>query len=140
MKKETTVKKGLRQRRIFSEAIKKGLVKDIERGRCSVAEGARELGVAFQTVYGWLYKYSPSLCKNKVLVMEEKSEAYQSKEKDKRIKELEAAVGRKQMEIDLLNKILELAGKDTGMDLKKSSNQQLSRTSGSVKEGGTDTK
>jgi len=33
---------------------------------------------------------------------------------------LEAALGRKQLEIDYLNKLIEIAGEDMGIDLKKS--------------------
>lgn len=133
-------KESLRQIRIFSESVKRSTVKDIESGRCSVSAASGELNVRPQTIYNWLYKYSPSLCKNKVLVMEEKSEAYKSKELQRRILELEAALGRKQMEIDLLNKIIDLAGEDAGKDLKKSISGKLSNGSGSTKASSTDTK
>jgi len=51
--------------------------------------------------------------------MEMDSEQYRSKALEKRVAELEAAVGRKQLEIDYLNKLIEIAGKDLGADLKK---------------------
>ena len=38
---------------------------------------------------------------------------------EKRIKDLEAALGRKQLEIDFLNKMIELGGEELGIDLKK---------------------
>ena len=65
------------------------------------------------------YLYSRYLEKNRILVVEEKSEAYRSKELEVRIKDLEAALGRKQMEIDLLNKVIDLANQEFETDLKK---------------------
>ncbi len=113
------LKKIKRQNRIFSEDIKKQVVKDIEKGKCTVTQATRELSVSYTSIYKWLYKYSLSLHKDRVLVVENKSEAYRSNELQKRITELEAALGRKQMEIDLLNKVIELAGKEQNVDLKK---------------------
>jgi hypothetical protein len=48
------------------------------------------------------------------------SEQYRSRELEEKIRELEAALGRKQMEIDYLDKLLEIAGKELKIDLKKS--------------------
>ena len=52
--------------------------------------------------------------------MQMDSEQYRSRELEKKIRELEAALGRKQLEIDYLNKLIEIAGEDMGIDLKKS--------------------
>lgn len=108
-----------RQVRIFSEPLKKKVVRDIESGRVSVQAAAREHQVSFQAVYGWLNKYSRHLQSSKRIVVEMESESYRSKELEKRIQELEAALGRKQLEIEYLNKLIELGSLDTGMDLKK---------------------
>jgi transposase len=48
-----------------------------------------------------------------------KSESYKTKELEKKIKELEAALGRKQLEIDFLNKMIEISKDELGIDLKK---------------------
>jgi transposase len=130
----------LKQRRIFSEEVRKRVVRDIEQGKCTVRQASHELQVCFQTVYLWLYKYSIYLQKDKILVVENKSESYRSRELEKRIAELEAALGRKQMEIDLLNKILELASKEQNIDLKKNILSRLSNGTGSIKESTTDTR
>ena len=47
------------------------------------------------------------------------SESYKTKELEKRIQELEAALGRKQLEIDFLNKLIDLGKEELGVDLKK---------------------
>lgn len=121
-----TAKKIKRQNRIFSEDVKKQVVRDIEKGKCTVTQATRELSVSYTSIYNWMYKYSVSLHKDRVLVVENKSEAYRTNELQKRITELEAALGRKQMEIDLLNKVLELAGREQHVDLKKNFLSQLS--------------
>ena len=107
------------QRRVFSEALKKKIVRDIETRRISVLNVAREYDVSFQAVYGWLKKYSRHLKSTKTLVVQMESEGYKTKELEKRIKELEAALGRKQLEVDFLNKMIELGKEELGIDLKK---------------------
>ena len=129
-----TLTKIKRQNRIFSEDIKKQVVKDIEKGKCTVTQATRELSVSYTSIYKWLYKYSVSLHKDRVLVVENKGEAYRSNELQKRITELEAALGRKQMEIDLLNKVIELAGKEQHVDLKKNFSDRLSNGTEFTKE------
>jgi hypothetical protein len=61
------------------------------------------------------------------------SEQYRSKELEKKVAELEAALGRKQMEIDYLNKLIEIAGQDIGIDLKKNISMPASIGTGKTK-------
>lgn len=112
-------KRSLGAVRTFSDAIKKKVVKDIEDGKVSVLAASKELGVCFQTVYHWLNKYSRHLQSSKRIVIEMESEAYKTKQLEKRILELEAALGRKQLEVDFLNKMIELGKEELGVDLKK---------------------
>lgn len=130
----------LRQQRVFSEAIRRATVKDIESGKCSVVQASKELSVSQQSIYRWIYRFSRHLVKNRVMVVEDKSEAFRSQELEKRIKELEAAVGRKQMEIDLLSKIIDLANEEFKTDLKKNLSKKPSTDSDSKKGPHTDTK
>ena len=113
------MKKGLKQVRQFSEPLKKQIVQDVEKGKASVLAASREHGVSEQTVYRWLNKYSRHLQSSKRIIVETKSEGYKSKELEKRVQELEAALGRKQLEIDFLNKIIEIGNEELGIDLKK---------------------
>lgn len=119
MNKTYKKKSSLFQHRTFSEAIRRQTVKDIEDGKCSVLEASRELSVTAGAVYKWVHLYSRYLSKNKVMVVEDKSEAYRSKELEKRLREAEAALGRKQMEIDFLNKLIEFANEEFKTDIKK---------------------
>ncbi len=113
------VKLSLKPRRIFSDKLKKKIVKDIEHCKVNVLGASREYAVSQRTVYTWLKKFSAHLYSSTTLVMQMDSEQYRSKELEKKVLELEAALGRKQMEIDYLNKLIELAGQDLGTDLKK---------------------
>lgn len=112
-------KLSLKPRRIFSDNLKKKIVKDIEQGKVNVSGASREYQVSIVSVYRWLKKFSTHLHPSTTLVMQMDSEQYRSKELEKRVSELEAALGRKQMEIDYLNKLIEIAGQDLGKDLKK---------------------
>ncbi len=112
-------KSSLGQVRFFSEAIKKKAVEDIEGGKVTVLAVSREYGTSYQTVYRWLNKYSRHLRSSKRIVVEMESEGYKTKALEKRIQELEAAIGRKQLEIDFLNKMIEKGKEELGVDLKK---------------------
>ena len=140
MKAKKRKKERLRQLRYFSEHIKKQVVQDIERGKCTVHEASRELLVCDQSIYNWIHRYSRYLQKNKILVVEDKSEAYRSKALEKCIQELEAALGRKQMELALLNKVIDLANEEYQTDLKKNMSNQPLNGSGSTKGLNTGTK
>jgi transposase-like protein len=113
-------KTGLRQRRIFSDTLKKTIVKEIEKGRVNVSGVMREYGISNQTVYRWIKKFSTYLQSSQTIVVEMKSEQYKSRELATKVKELEAVIGRKQMEIDFLEKLIEIADRELKMDLKKS--------------------
>ena len=116
----------IRTHRIFSKSIKQSVVRDIENGKCTVLQASRELGASEQSIYRWIYSFSRHLVKNRIMVVEDKSEAYRSQELEKKIKDLEAALGRKQMEVDFLNKIIEQANSEYHTDLKKNSERKPS--------------
>lgn len=124
------------QRREFSQALKQKIVKDIEQGKATVLETSREYEVSTVSIYKWLNQYSCYLKKGAKLVVELSSEGYRSRELEKKVKDLEACLGRKQMEVEFLNKLIEMASKDLGIDIKKKSYTTLSTGSVStMKEG-----
>lgn len=131
---KTLPKNSLRAVRQFSEGVKRQTVKDIEQGKCTVLEASRELVVSLQSVYRWVYKYSGYLQKNKKLMVEDKSESYQTKVLAAKLQEAEAALGRKQMELDILNKLIELAGAELHIDLKKNFSSLVSNGTGATRE------
>lgn len=114
-------KNQIKPQRIFCEELRKQIVRQIELGEFTVLQAVREYGIGGkQTVYNWLYKYSDTLKKGTRMVMEKDSQAKLSTELKNRIKELEAALGRKSLEADLYRIIVEKASDEFRVDLKKS--------------------
>ncbi len=116
MKKGTT--KG-KTRRVFELGLKLDLVKQLERGELRVSEVSRIYGVSHTAVYKWLKKYSELYARKTQVIVERKSLSKKNKEQNDRIKELERALGQKQMRIDYLEKILELASAELGESIEK---------------------
>ena len=119
----------IRQRRIFSVQLKKQIVKDIEQGKLTVMQASREYSATAHSVYRWLEKFSHNLHRGTTLVMQNKSEATNKAELLAKIKELEAALGRKQLELEVKEKIIEFASEELGVDIKKKYGTGLSVTS-----------
>lgn len=140
MKTKPIRKVSLLPQRHFSEEVRKKTVKDIEAGSATVKQASRELSVSEQTIYRWIYQYSRYLKKNMVMVVEDKSESYRTKELEKRLKDAEAALGRKQMEIDFLNKLIEFANEEFKIDIKKNLSKEPLPGSKSIKGKNTGTK
>ena len=130
---KSKVKKSLRPRRIFSVELKKKIIKDIDEGKTNITGAGWEYQVSNVAIYRWLKKYSAHLHPSTTIVMQMDSEQYRSRELEKKIAELESVIGRKQMEIDYLNKLIELSEKDLGIDLKKNINTVASIGSGNTK-------
>lgn len=104
--------------RNFSEEFKRSKVKDIIEKRIKVSELSKLYEVSRSSVYKWLYLYSDTE-KNVATVVQMESEATKTKALQQRLAECERIIGQKQMEIDLLNKTIELANEEVGYDLKK---------------------
>ena len=108
-----------RQNRYFSDEFKRQKVSDIEKKLVSTAQVCREYQVSKTAVYKWLYKYSVMRKKKEKLVYESESDVSKMKLMQERIKELEQAVGKKQLKIDFLEKMIELAEDEYRVDIKK---------------------
>ena len=113
-------KSSLMQLRVFSEDIRKEVVRKIENGELTVSQAAREYSISSnQSIYTWLYRYSRTLKKGTRLVMEKDSLDQSNEGLKKKIKELEAALGRKSLEADLYRNIIDEASKELKVDIKK---------------------
>ena len=106
-------------RRRFSEEVRRSLVKEIDSGKLSVRGVAGEYHVSRSAVYKWLAKYSVHYRRSTRVVVEKRSTEEKLKELRGRIAELERAVGRKQLQVDYLEKVIEVAGMELGVDIKK---------------------
>ena len=114
-----TKKITLRSSRIFTEDFKKSCVNDYETGQFSVLELSRLYKIQAIVIYRWIYKYS-AYNKRRIKVVEMADSSKQKlKELQKRISDLERIVGQKQLNIDFLEKMIELAKDQYGIDVKK---------------------
>jgi transposase-like protein len=125
--------RAIAKRRRYSEEFKKSIVQDFESGRFSVLQLERLHGVSNVTIYKWIYKYS-TFNQEGYRVVEKKSSS-QSKVRDleKKIKELEATLGRKQIQIDYLETMMEVAKDELNIDIKKNFATPHSKGSKSAK-------
>lgn len=126
-------KRKVLKRRRFSEDFKRTLVKEFESGSYSVLELSRLHSLHPQTIYNWIYKFSTFNKKGYRVVESKDSSQKKVKHLEQRIKELEATVGRKQIRIDFLEKMIDLAGEDLQIDIKKNGSTPRSDGSGKTK-------
>ena len=114
-----TKKITLKSSRIFTEDFKKSCVNDYETGQFSVLELSRLYKIHTVLIYRWIYKYS-AYNKRRIKVVEMADSSKEKlKELQKRISDLERIVGQKQLNIDFLEKMIELAKDQYGIDFKK---------------------
>lgn len=118
----------INQSRQFSEELRKQVVGQIERRELTVSQASREYSVSITAVYKWIYRYSRTLVKGTRMVMEKDSHEKSSQELKRKIKELEAALGRKSLEADLYRVIVDLASAEYKTDLKKNFGDQASNS------------
>jgi len=109
------------QNRIFSEELKRRIIQDLDSKATTIGQIVAQYEVSRTSVYKWRYLYSRHFQKQTKMVVQMESEATKTLRQNERIAELERIIGQKQLEIDYLNKLIELAGKDLGIDLKKNS-------------------
>lgn len=113
------------KRRIFSETLKRQIVSDLDSKVTTIREISELYNVSRTAVYKWVYKYSPHNERGIIQVVQMQSESEKTKLFQQRVMELEAALGRKHLETDYLNKLIELANKELNLDLKKNYEPQL---------------
>lgn len=105
--------------RTFSVPFKQEKVKEIESKQITVIQISRIYGVSSTAVYKWIRLYGSLQNKKERIVVEKESESYKTEQLLKKIAELEGLLGRKQVEVEYLNKVIEISSKMTGIDLKK---------------------
>lgn len=121
--------KQIRKRLNYSEEFKKNLVASFEKGEFSVLQLEKLYGVKNAVIYTWIYKFSKFNEKGCRIVEMESSNQNKLKELAKKVKELEQMVGQKQIAIEYLEKMIELAKTDLKIDIKK--NYSLPPSAGS---------
>jgi transposase-like protein len=117
--KKTKARLVIRTNRCFSEEFKKGKIKELIEKQVTVTQLSRLYGITRTAVYKWLYRYSADYERKSTLVVQMESESFKTERLRQRVAELERTIGQKQLEIDFLNKLLELASDEIGYDVKK---------------------
>ena len=123
MSQDKKSKLEIRQRRIFSEAFKCQKVQQIVEKKISIKDIVEHYGVTRMSVYRWLYKYSPHHQQGTNQVVQMESEEHKAKQLLKQVAELEQAIGRKQLYIDYLEKLIAIGSEELKVDIKKNFGQ-----------------
>lgn len=105
--------------RNFSEVFKREKVRMLEDRKVTVRQLSKIYDVSETAIYQWVRKYSTLISKSERIVVEKESEGAKTLELLQKLGELERAVGQKQLQIDYLEKVIELGSEEVGFDIKK---------------------
>lgn len=105
--------------RHFSEVFKREKVRMLEDRKVTVRQLSRIYGVTEAAIYKWVRKYSMLITKSERIVVEKESEGAKTLELLEKLGELERIVGQKQLQIDYLEKVIEIGSEEVGFDIKK---------------------
>lgn len=106
--------------RKFSKTFKKAIVSEYSKGEFSVGELCKIHNLHSTSIYSWIYEFGDIKKPKKVIIEMEKSSTKKLSDYEKKIGELERALGKKQVELDYYIKLIEVASDHYGEDLKKS--------------------
>ena len=117
--KSTTLTRGERQNRHFSESFKVKKVQEIERGITRISEICKEYEVSDTSVRKWILKYSTMKKKAERLIVESQSDTQKILDLKKQIAELERLLGQKQIQLEFKETMIEIAEEMYKIDIKK---------------------
>ena len=125
--------KQIRKIRQHSDDFKKSIVNSYEKGDFSVIQLEKLYGIRNATIYAWIYKFSRFNEKGCRIVEMKESNQLKLKELTNKVKELEQIIGQKQVTIEYLEKMIELAKTELNIDIKKNYSSPQSDGSKSTK-------
>ena len=125
--------KNVRKNRHYSEDFKREIVSVFESGKLSVLQLKKLYGISNSLIYNWIYKFSTFNEKGFRVVEMKESNIDKLKHLEQKIKELEQIVGQKQIKIDYLEKMIDIAKEDLNIDIKKNYNTPQSTGSEGIK-------
>jgi transposase len=126
-----------RQKRYFNEDFKRQKVSELERNLISIPELCREYQLSRTSIYKWIYKYSAMKKREHKQIVEPQSETRKVLILKDEVKELQRIIGEKQLKVDFLEKMIDLAETEYGIDIKK---KYSTRPSGGTGSTGTSTR
>ena len=109
----------LKKQRHYSDEFKKEVVSLFEKGSYSVLQLEKLYGIGNVSIYRWIYKFSTFNEKGIRVVEMKQSSSLKLKELAKKVKDLERIVGQKQIKIDYLEKMIDIAKDEFDIDIKK---------------------
>ncbi len=120
----------IRKGRRYSEEFKREIVRIFEKGELSVLQLEKLYGVSNSCIYSWIYKFSTFSEKGFRVIEMKESSTDKLKQLEQKVKELEQIVGQKQIKIDYLEKMMDIAKEDLNIDIRKNYNTPQSTGSG----------
>jgi transposase len=123
-----------RRKRSFSDNFKIQKVREIECGKTKVSELCKQYEVSSINIYRWIRKFGTMKNKTERVVVEVESDTKQLLELKQRVADLEKIIGQKQILLDFMDKMIELAEETYGVDIKKKFSTPRSNISGSTRD------
>jgi len=123
----------INKHRQYSKEFKESLVKEFESGQLSVSQLGKLHNISSTIIYRWIYKFSTFNEKGFRVIEMKSSSLTKLKELEQKVKELERAVGQKQIKIDYLEKMIDIAKEELNIDIKKNFNTLQSTGSETTK-------
>ena len=108
-----------RKRRYFSETFKKEKVNEIVKKKITIRELSELYNISLTVLYRWVRKYSSVPQPGVKIIYEMESEAQKTLFYKEQVSELEHIIGKKQIEIDFLSRLIEEASEELEVDIKK---------------------
>jgi transposase len=109
----------IRKKKHYSEEFKREIVRMFESGKYSVPQLEKLYDISNRTIYNWIYKFSKYNEKGVRVVEMKDSHLKKIRELERKVKELEQSVGQKQIKIDYLEKMIDIAKEEYKIDIKK---------------------
>jgi transposase-like protein len=117
----STKGKFVRVYRRYSEDFKREIVRLYDSGKNSATQLSILYELNCKVIYDWVYRYS-SFNKKSVQIVEMKdSHTNKMKALEQKVRDLERLVGQKQIKIDFLETMIEVAKEELHIDIKKKS-------------------
>lgn len=114
----------------YSESFKLKVISEIESGQLSKEAAKKLYGIGgHTTIYRWIKKLGKNHLLGKVVRIEAMGEIERLKQLEKEKKELESALAQAQLKIISLEKLIEVASREMGVDIKKNTNIKQSKNS-----------
>jgi transposase-like protein len=123
----------INKHRHYTKEFKESLVKEFESGQLSVSQLGKLHNISSTIIYRWIYKFSTFNEKGFRVIEMKSSSLTKLKELEQKVKELERAVGQKQIKIDYLEKMIDIAKEELNIDIKKNFNTLQSTGSETIK-------